>query len=123
MHDSTMYPASPLRFAVRCGLSSLGVVWLAVIAAGCTSPVVRLSSPPASASGPTGNLGHVVRVNNDLKYVVVDSPHLPSAGIEARVYRDDTIVGTIRFDGLRDEAYGSADIESGRIRVGDRVLR
>jgi len=68
-------------------------------------------------------VGEVVLVRPDERYVIVHGEPLPKDGEEARVYRDDVVVGTVRFTGPRRAPFIAADIVQGMIESGDRVIR
>ena len=68
-------------------------------------------------------VGEVVLVRPDERYVIVRGEPLPKDGEEARVYRDDVVVGAVRFTGQRQAPFIAADIVQGMIESGDRVIR
>ena len=71
---------------------------------------------------PRGTVGWVVRVNEDGGYVVVEGQHLPGPGSQGKVFREELLVGMIRFDRFREAHFGIADILTGFIQTGDRVV-
>ena len=82
------------------------------------------SSPAAGLDGESGGaMGKVLFVNRDLQYVIVQGRNLPTNPEKAKVYRDAFEVGTVQFDGSPQPPFAAADIETGEIKVGDRVMR
>jgi hypothetical protein len=100
-----------------------GAVLLAVLAAtACRTP--RPPDPPGvPASVEDHYLGEIVKVQPELRYVVVQCPRLPKAGRTATVWRDGKSVAVIRFDGPSRAPFHTADIEQGQPRDGDEVTQ
>jgi hypothetical protein len=68
------------------------------------------------ASGP-----RVVKIHPDYGYAVIECAALPSAGEEARVYRNGRPVGIVRFTGRARPPFVIADIVSGDLSRGDQI--
>jgi len=99
-----------------------------LLAQGCSSGSAKAKKttnlPSTGVSGETahGTVGWIVRVNEDAGYAVVEGQHLPSAGSQGKIFREEVFVGTIRFDRHREANFGIADILNGFVQKGDRVV-
>ena len=93
---------------------------------GCATPMdPPQASPPVvtSVSKAGVRVGEVILVRPHERYVIVRGKPLPKDGEEARVFRDDAVVGAVRFAGPRRAPFIAADIVEGMIQSGDRVIR
>ena len=103
----------------------VGAMALLVGLSGCaTSMDPPQTSPVVTSVSKAGvRVGEVVLVRPHERYVIVRGEPLPKDGEEARVFRDDVVVGSVRFTGPRRAPFIAADIVQGIIQSGDRVIR
>lgn len=92
---------------------------------GCatTGDVAATDPTVPSIPQPGAGAGDVVFVRADERYLIVRGGRLPNPGEQAKVYRDETPVGTVRFTGLVQGEFSAADILEGILLPGDRVVR
>ena len=82
------------------------------------------TDPQVTPMGTPGlNTADVVFVRAEERYLIVRGERLPNAGEQARVFRDERPVGTVRFTGLQQGGFAAADIVEGVLQPGDRVVR
>ena len=103
----------------------LGVLALLIGFGGCATSMdpPRTSPVVTSVSRAGVRVGEVILVRPDDRYVIVRGEPLPKDGEEARVFRDDIVVGAVRFTGPGRAPFIAADIVHGMIQSGDRVIR
>lgn len=68
-------------------------------------------------------IGHVVSVNGELNFVVIEFPsgELPALGSEVGAYRENLKVGRIKISGPQQNLHTVGDVKDGRIRIGDEI--
>jgi hypothetical protein len=98
---------------------------LLVMGAGCATTQDLAATDPMAASNDLlgAGAGDVVFVRTDERYLIVRGGRLPNPGEQAKVFRDETPVGTVRFTGLVQGDFSAADILEGILLPGDRVVR
>lgn len=110
----------PFRRAAVICMAGLVLGW----SPGCASPPAPRGPQPMTGpdGAPSGTVGDVISVNAGLGYVIVQGQNLPTSPGRARVFRDGLVVGSVQFDGTPEPPFASADIVTGEIQPGDRVV-
>ena len=89
--------------------------------------VTVLASPPSRAAETNKlilvelTIGHVLHVNTNYSYVVLQCGSLPSPGEEAKVCRGNTVVARLRINSSDRFPFVAADVIEGQPQEGDSV--